>query len=305
MPHPAPIQTAAVLASYLASARDNGCRPSTLRRYRTLAKALIRASRTVPTTPEQMARLTGNLRRHYSPNTVNVALTVLTSAIRHSDLGAELPKVKARKVKVQRPLPVVLDAAAQDRLLSAVAGTRLELAVLLALDAGLRTGEIVRLQWIDLCTGTSTVRVRDPKNYQDREIPMTGRLQRAAEAAELRVREAGGPAVAWCFPSAGGDRVAGAPRREKSPGHILTLGNAIDRAHAKAHTGHTGWHILRRTWATKLGELAPLPVLMRLGGWSNLAVVGRYVTSRKAAELDAIAALDAATATKEASDASE
>lgn len=279
-----PIYTAEVLTAYLRACRQRGARESTLKRYRSLTRTLIDAcpGGRFPTDGAGMAALTERLRRRYAPTTVNVALAVLSSAIRHAELAAPAPK----RVKVNRPLPSMLDDAAQERLLGAVAELpQLRLAVLLALDAGLRVGEILKLQWRDIHMISRQVHVRDPKNYQDRKVPMTARLQGAA-ATVYRLQDqcwVGVNQSSWVFPSS------------KRLGEAKTgMSGEIDAAHSRAATGQTGWHVLRRTWATRLGAKGvPLPVIMRLAGWNSLEVAQRYVGSMQDMEAAAIAALEA------------
>ncbi len=66
----------------------------------------------------------------------------------------------ARPPRVERREPNTLSAGEVHRLWAAIAGTRWEALLVLAVAAGLRQGEMLGLRWGDLDLGRSTVQVR-------------------------------------------------------------------------------------------------------------------------------------------------
>lgn len=88
---------------------------------------------------------------------------VLTNSLGQAErwgLVERNPAHGAQPPRPDRPEPVVVDAALATRLLEAVAGTRFQLPVVLALATGMRRGEILALRWSDLASDLSVAHVR-------------------------------------------------------------------------------------------------------------------------------------------------
>ncbi|MBI4438177.1 site-specific integrase [Candidatus Uhrbacteria bacterium] len=140
------------------------------------------------------------------------------------------------------------------------------LAVLMALNLGMRKGEILSRGWEDVLWdvgphGTMLVRAKPEIRFQvktrhDRAIPMTPEL-----ADELRRRHValGAPTHGWVFPS------PTAPTRPRQD-----FGIALRRACKRAGLPPMHPHGLRHTWATRLAIAGvDRRTLMELGGWTE------------------------------------
>src|SRR4029077_11661622 len=93
-----------------------------------------------------------------STKTINNKLTVLSTMLRYAHALNLIPAPKVRcHIKSMSPDIVAVPAADVARLLE-LADLRLQVAVLLATEAGLRVGEIRGLQWGDIKAGQLTVR---------------------------------------------------------------------------------------------------------------------------------------------------
>ncbi len=111
--------------------------------------------------------------------TLNRYLTVLSSIL---GLAKDLQHARenaARGVKRGRevlPPPRYLPREDEDRLLVAAGSGWLRAAILLALDGGLRAGEVGALTRRDVDFSRRTVTVRESKNKESREVGLTTRL---------------------------------------------------------------------------------------------------------------------------------
>ena len=140
------------------------------------------------------------------------------------------------------------------------------LAVLMALNAGLRKNEILTRTWEDVRwnlgpLGTLIVCAKPEVGYQvkmdrDRAVPLTPNLRHALLVAH---QEVGCPSAGWIFPS---PRDPSRPRQQ--------FHHALNRACDRAGLPRIHPHGLRHTWATRLA-LAGVDrrTLMELGGWKE------------------------------------
>jgi integrase len=164
-----------------------------------------------------------------------------------------------------------LDAATVARLLQAVEGTRLEGPVLLALNHGLREGELVHLrrEAVELSRGVVWVR----------HDPLTGwmvkeRRERLVYLNEVTLRWLGGH-LAWqpadlcpyVF-----IREAGQPWTREA------LVVAMGRVMRRIGVPRGGFHMLRHTWATRQVEAGTSVATLKLmGGWRDWRSMDVYM----------------------------
>jgi integrase len=154
-----------------------------------------------------------------------------------------------------------------DQLIAAMPEGRWRSMTVLALNTGLRLGEMFGLQWDDIDISARQLVVRRsivngivgvPKNYRERQLP----LSTAAMTALL------------CTPR---DHRLIFHRNDGDP---LTYGmaeHAIDRAWMRAGLRSVGWHVLRHTFASWLvADGVPLPVVQGLLGHANIEMTMRY-----------------------------
>src|SRR5712691_8612265 len=88
-----------------------------------------------------------------------VLTQALSQAVRWGILAAN-PAAGAQPPRPRRPEPRVVDPALAARILSAAAGTPMELPCAIALATGMRRGEILALRWSDLDASFTVAHVR-------------------------------------------------------------------------------------------------------------------------------------------------
>jgi len=140
---------------------------------------------------------------------------------------------------------------------------------LLLLDTGLRLGEALRLKLMDVDFEEGKLLVRQTKTGDFRVVPVSPllrkHLRRYLLARERRLKSLGSRSDYVFLSESGGP--CGVSIAEKS---FRRIGDAagIRRVYP---------HLLRHTFATQsLLNGAPLPAVMRLGGWRKLTTVQRY-----------------------------
>jgi integrase len=223
-----------------------------------------------------------------APKTVNNVLTVLSVALKKAVEWGVIERVPCTIRQVRAPKPSVrfYDFLEFERLVIAARAfdVRAELLVLLGGEAGLRSGEMVALEWsdIDFETGQLCVQrsawkgqVGVPKGGRLRHIPMTVRLGKALrDHRHLR-----GPRVL--------ERDEGGPLTEK------LVQNLVGRAARCAKLHNNGPHILRHTFCSHLAMRgAPVRAVQELAGHQDLGTTQRYMHLSPAAVEGAIRLLD-------------
>lgn len=192
---------------------------------------------------------------------INGVLRVLRAALRLSGLGNPV-----KLLKETRKIPSILSPPELTRLLAAAPTFLTKLAITLAVEAGLRRTEILRLTWADVDFARREVVVRakpgwTPKNHAERAIPMNDRLVDALLSNQpAGVKPAA--SVIW-------DRHA-----------LRDIRIAFQTAGLGDPDLKPGLHMLRRTFASRLlGAGVDLETVRELGGWADLETVQRYVAS--------------------------
>ncbi len=139
------------------------------------------------------------------------------------------------------------------------------------LDTGLRLSECLGMRLTDLDTEEGKVVVRANKTHSVRLVPVSLPLRRWLRkylARRLRVQAEGEPVCAEDFLFCG------------EHGGLLSVREAeVSIKHIGRKTGipRLHPHLFRHTWAVhSLQNGAPLPVVMRAGGWRKLETVSRY-----------------------------
>ena len=228
-----------------------------------------------------------------SPATINGHLRVLRSALNRAEdeqgRQAQYPMPKIRLLKVEKKLPSVLSPAEVIKLRTAAAPHRfVASAIDLGLMAGLRHQEILHLTWGDVDDNQVLIRGKDgwtPKNHTERAIPMHPDLSYTLFGCAVwphRNRKSPeGPN--WIFRANDGSRLRDIGRQVRG---VFEVAGLYDRLRKP------GLHMLRRTWATELAEHTDLETLRQLGGWSDLAVMQRYITTNDERRDGAIKALN-------------
>ena len=218
------------------------------------------------------------LKRGMSRKTINCHLAVLSSLIRF--VTGEKSKLRLN-VGGRSPTIRAVDPADVERLLVACEDRRYSAVLLLACEAGLRTGEIRGLQWTDLKSGQLTVRraldketgqVLKPKHDKERMVPLSPRM---VEALAVLPRRA-----LWVV-----SRPDGGPLNYDEVNHTV---NAIYTRSGVVRPPKP-LHCLRHTFGTVMARRVPLPVLRDLMGHEDISTTLRYVDVGEADKRDAIA----------------
>jgi integrase len=209
-----------------------------------------------------------------SPATVNGHFRTLRAALRLAGLGT-----RVKLLRVTKQLPTKLsDQELNGLLVAAGADTPAELAILLAAYAGLRHQEIMHLQRRDVDFLTKEVLVTakewnggewSPKNHEERAIPFSpaGRLSHALAARCWDLASDG-----WLFP--------GCPRTKPRKSVDEEIREAFKHARLYDPAKKPGLHMLRRTFASNLlARGVDVNTVREMGGWADLDVVMRYLSS--------------------------
>ena len=223
---------------------------------------------------DTFARL--ELARPCAIKTVNNRLAVLSSLIRYAT-GAR-PTLRLCLDGLPGEITAV-PAADVERLLEH-ATEREALIILLASDAGLRSGEIRGLQHTDVRDVITVRRALDnatneeiaPKHNKSRSIPPSPRLATALAAAPRR-----GP---WVVSTATGDALG-----------YYTMRDTLVALYARAGVPRPSkpLHCLRHAFGTEMAKQVPLGVLQDLMGHEDVKTTMRYVDVDAGQKRDAIA----------------
>lgn len=184
--------------------------------------------------------------------------------------------------KLQRTEPTILEPDEAAALLAAVHGHRLEALYVLALETGLRIGELVALQWsaVDLTRGVLHVRRKlvhlagatisegAPKSVAGRRsLRLSPRAVAALGAHKQRQAGAHSRAPAWARPDLVFTTVRGQALRGS------TINRQLRELAACINLPGVTPHTLRRTFGSvMLAEHVPVEVVSKLMGHANINV---------------------------------
>lgn len=130
-----------------------------------------------------------------SPRTASHARSVLRAALnaamRRGQVGRNAA-ADAESVEVPRPSPKLLPVEDIRKVLEAVSGSEIENVVTLAINSGLRMGELLGLRWADVSLDTAQLTV----NQSLRRLQRQSRLVKPKSERSHRTPQLPGPAVA-------------------------------------------------------------------------------------------------------------
>ncbi len=226
--------------------------------------------------------------RGKAPKTVNNILTVLNVLLKKAVEWTEIERMPCsiRLVPVPKGATSFYDFDHYERLVEGAQATdgRAYLLVLLSGEAGLRSGEMVALEWGDvdlpkrqLCVQRSAWKgqVTAPKGGRLRYVPMTLRLAAALKAH----RHLRGPRV-LC-------------QDDRQPLTEKLVQTWLLRAARRAGLTNNGPHMLRHTFCSHLAMRgAPARAIQELAGHKDLSTSQRYMHLTPAALESAIRLLD-------------
>ncbi len=234
-------------------------------------------------------RLKGSLQK-LKPKTVNNVLSCLLTLFKTAvEWGVVENRPTVKLLKVPKTEVAFYEPEEYERLVEAAGAIdpRLEIMVLLGGDAGLRSGEIIAVEWSDIDFKRGLLKVQRsewrgqvtvPKGGRSRQVKLTDRLLEKLRAhRNLRVR---------VLSRDGGDQVT----RQVLSGWMAT-------AQRRANLKETGaLHILRHTFCSRLALLgAPTMAIKELAGHQDISTTQKYMHLSPAAKESAIALLNGAT----------
>lgn len=205
-----------------------------------------------------------------SLRTLNTELDYLRAILNKAvewELIARAPKVK--HIPVQESRARILDATEIEYALEIASEDHRD-AIFIALDTGMRLNEIYHIRREDVDFKWSTVHLGETKNLRPRSIPLT---DRALEIISRRLKENKGRMFI--------DKTA------------MRLSSKFSGERKKMYELEPWrFHDLRHIWATRLLRNGVDPfTVMKLGGWSRLEMVTRYLHTdedRKRAAIDTL-----------------
>lgn len=209
------------------------------------------------------------------PKTVQLELSLMSAvfnvAFRDWSIPVDNPITHIRKPKLPKGRARRLIADEESRLLVAARecrATALEVCILLAIETGMRRGEIVGLTWEQIDLHNRIVHLDLTKNGDSRIVPLS-------EAAEAAIRSL--------------------PRPLRG-GRLTTfhdsngLGAAFRRACERAGIDGLCFHDLRHEAASRLAKKMPVATLAKVLGWRTLQMAMRYYNPTAQELVDAVRA---------------
>jgi integrase len=259
----------------------NTCRPPTYKHYRHISKRLCDdLGRKVPITsitPDVIAAQRDRLATTLEPKTVNNHLRAIRALCSFCESQGWISSNPVKSVKFPRyrvKVPHWLSEDEADALVSKLkkAAPHIRLALLLALRAGLRLGDLSALQWQDITD--DAIMINEGKSKEPRIVPIHPDI-RPALAAMPRV----GPYV-----------FAGV---YDTTTHRMTSRFGITlRSWLKRNGFAVGVHGLRHTFATQLAQAgATLTDLRQLLGHTSISTSEMYLHSSTSRQADLVARL--------------
>lgn len=210
--------------------------------------------------------------------TVNYHLSVLSkifSLAVDAGLLDTNPSFRVKKLKLNNQRIRVLSSEEEAGLLEALAENPLVRdVVIVALNTGLRRGEIFNLKWFDLDFGRAMILVQESKSGKKRFVPMNDTVRMLFSRLDKTSE--------FVFPS------------PKSGGRLDNVKRSFTRAIKVAGVRDFHFHDLRHTAATRMADAgADAFTLMKILGHSDIRMTARYTHATDGALRRAVEKLDA------------
>ena len=212
-------------------------------------------------------------KRKRNPATVNRELCVL-SKIFSLAFDAELidsnPCRRVRKFRTDTRRTRYLTFEEEARLFEKLESQEwVQRIVMMAINTGMRQGEIFDLTWFDVDLSRGLLHVRFSKNGKDRFVPINQTVRRMLEGLP-RTSE-------YVFPS------------PKTEGRLIDIKSSFDKAKKEAGIRDFRFHDLRHTAATRMADGgADAFALAEIFGWSDVRMSLRYTHATDEAKRRAV-----------------
>ena len=214
----------------------------------------------------------------WQPATYNRYLAILKTVFKYAIERGRLrynPAGPIKTVQIQEKKPRPYADQELARLLEEMEGTPDKRAIaIVAVDTGMRRGELTRLRWEEVDLEKRMITVQETKNKEVRTIPMTDRV--FSILADLRRQNQEAPVTS-----------------------LLVWGGSADirqllvRAGKRAGIPGCTMHRLRDTFATRLADKeVPLDRMKKLLGHKTVEMTLRYAETREHHLQEAIARLN-------------
>lgn len=210
--------------------------------------------------PDQVQRVLLQLQREgKKPATLQRYLNVFKAIMNRPDGLEQVMASIRKKVKVPKydnELVRYLTSEQESRLLTTLP-KEFNLVMVMALNTGLRQGELLRLQWADVNWQTGMVTILKTKSGKPRRVPLNTTVQNT-----LLVLKGKGTS---------------SPSAKIFPHDARYLRRTFTKAVQAAGLGAFRFHDLRHTFASRLAmQGCNDRTLMELGGWESPRMLKRY-----------------------------
>lgn len=185
-----------------------------------------------------------------APSTVRLELAIVshlfTIARQEWDMPVTNPVQSIRKPKVSNARTRRLEGDEESRLLNACKHPQLKRIIVLALETGMRQGELAWLTWQEVDTAGPVIRKRDSKNGEARTIPLTGKAMAALGDRGIGRLFSSFPRQAWndALKAAGIEDLHFHDLRHEAITRLFELG--LHPMEVAAVSGHKSMQMLKR-----------------------------------------------------------
>ena len=197
------------------------------------------------------------------PNTVRLELAlishVFTIAKADWSIAVDNPILTISKPTLPPGRDRRFKAGEESRLMTAIKSNDLRLAVQLALETGMREGELVGLTWDQFDFNEKIIQLCNTKNGSDRAVPMTEPLEELLTSV----------IAAFTRPPHPTDRLFRFPTAD-------ALCSAFIRARKKAGIENFTFHDLRHEAASIKAQRMETHTLAKILGWKTIQMAMRY-----------------------------
>jgi len=210
--------------------------------------------------PEKIERFKAKRKVEVSPATVNRELACLKTMFSKAVEWGRTEKNPAAKVKKFRENPGrerILSPEEAQRLIEC-AGPGIRPVLIVALNTGMRRGEILSLKWADVDFGKSFILISDSKSRRSRKVPMNVFVYETLQK----------------LPRTSAEHVFFNPETKS---HIKGIRTAFKAACRRAEIKGVRLHDLRHTAASKMIEAgADLVTVSKILGHASIQMTMRY-----------------------------
>jgi integrase len=213
-------------------------------------------------------------------NSVNRELSLLSSvftvAMKSKEATAN-PCAEVNRVPGEQPRTRYLLPDEEERLMAVMTGHRAHLRkiVVLAINTGMRRGELLRLQWVHIDFHKNEIKVVQNKTDRDRFVPMNARVRE--ELLSLRAEAAG----EFVFTN------------RKTGRYIADVKTAFKSACRAAGLVDLHFHDLRHTFGTRAADAGvPLGAVAAVMGHADIHTTMRYAHATDEGKRRAVEAIE-------------